>query len=314
MEKSSDTLMKSKLDENGLNQFMTGLQQLSIEEVVENLLKGYYDKRGLIDVVKFIIKSNYRFSSEKLIELRMTVNSDDYIDGSSTLLWSLAHFFARFGYVFSVSELIIVNVPRLPNGSTVAHIMAMQDYPFEVSDLIAIGNPKDYYDLTVAHLMAFRGKIFSVNEILLLGDTHTQGDEDTISLIMAMNGHLFTFHEIMRLGNPYNWCKCTIAHWMARYGHCFSINELLLLRNPKISLPDFDFSEGFGADQTYSPLINCDEYYRSMRGVYHRGATVAHIMAREGHRFTDEEITALGNPKDREGMTIADWMNRTNKL
>jgi hypothetical protein len=31
-------------------------------------------------------------------------------------------------------------------------------------------------------------------------------------------------------------------------------------------------------------------------------------MAREGHRFTVEEIKALGNPKDARGLTIADWM------
>ncbi len=40
------------------------------------------------------------------------------------------------------------------------------------------------------------------------------------------------------------------------------------------------------------------------------GATVAHIMAREGHKFKVEEIKALGNPVDAAGLTIADWMEK----
>jgi hypothetical protein len=38
------------------------------------------------------------------------------------------------------------------------------------------------------------------------------------------------------------------------------------------------------------------------------GASVAHIMAREGYEFSVEEILTLGNPVDLNGASLVDWM------
>jgi hypothetical protein len=44
--------------------------------------------------------------------------------------------------------------------------------------------------------------------------------------------------------------------------------------------------------------------------ILHNKATVVHTIARGGFPFTDEEIQKLGNPKDKAGLTISDWMER----
>jgi hypothetical protein len=54
--------------------------------------------------------------------------------------------------------------------------------------------------------------------------------------------------------------------------------------------------------------LNPDYDYQNKTAILYNGATVAHIMAREGHHFSDEEIQKLGDPKDQAGLKLADWM------
>ena len=169
----------------------------------------------------------------------------------------------------------------------------------------------------ILQTMALNGYMFTTEQILILGDY--PGEEKkrdrTLSLWMIHFGHHFSFEEIIRLNNPADRFGATLAHWEARFGHRFSVAELLVLGNVII-----DYSENnvyyFDIMIPYCLFIGDiseDEEYNCGSELLHNGATVAHIMAREGHRFTNKEISKLGNPIDKAGLSIKDWMERVEK-
>jgi ankyrin repeat protein len=205
---------------------------------------------------------------------------------------------------FAMFELKQLGNPADKDGETLAHLMAYHGYNFSLSELTQLGNPKDKNGQTAAHNMAENGHRFSSDEIRVLCDPMDKR-YDAIPMSMAMHGHQFSWEELLIYKDLRGSCNATIAHWMAKYGHHFSLEELLQIGNQVIS---------YSKESLYDSRSYCnvdeEEYYRDNIDVMHNGATVAHIMAREGHRFTNSEIEALGNPKDAEGLTIADWMTK----
>jgi hypothetical protein len=160
--------------------------------------------------------------------------------------------------------------------------------------------------------MAEKGAMFTTDQILANGDATS--NTETISLWMARHGHQFTFEEITRLGNPVGNLHATLAHWSAKKGYRFNLDELLVFGDIRIRYSTGDlhkffeglepddrlYYEGFYLDEDYEYNAKDDEYY----DIFYNGATVAHIMAREGYMFTKEDITRLGNPKDGNGLPM----------
>jgi hypothetical protein len=211
---------------------------------------------------------------------------------------------------------MIRNGERIP-------IKGLSDYGDSI-DSVVVRLIKDGYHFTyddvseyrddtcrIAWWMAYYRHLFSMEELLALSDQHYQEWNRTISINMVVRGHkVFTFDEIQRLGNPADRFGATLAHWQARCGHQFTVDELLLLKDARIN---YYSDDNYYVDTTrYIWLTMADiderEIYRSFENLLHNGATVAHIMARESHRFTDEEIAILGDPKDDAGLSVSDWM------
>jgi hypothetical protein len=286
-----------------LHQFLSNIKRLPIEVLITNMFSGIYDERWISEVIYYIVKTGYRFTTrDELVKLKKIVPYADMCGLGFN--WPLANGFAKAGYDFDLSELITLENPSNIYGRTVAHEMAMQGHQFCLSDLKALGNPPDGSGITIAHLMANNGFKFTVDELLALGDS-PDFEKITISHCMVRGGHQFTFDEIIRLNNPAELFGVTLSHWMARWGHRFTIDELIKIGNPVITYPEGNL---YFNDGIYYKLINDDVEYESKRDLMHNGATVAHIMAREGHQFSFDEIKALGNPKDAAGRTLADWM------
>ena len=142
---------------------------------------------------------------------------------------------------------------------------------------------------------------------------HSLGDP--LPIVAARNGYHLSFQEILQLNNPSDRFSATLAHWLTFTGQKFTLEELLRLGNPSIEYDEgdfYDYGYDFSVEITIAQ-ISQEEDYSKRRYILHNGATIAHIMAREGHRFTDEEIARLGNPKDKMGLTIKDWMERVEK-
>jgi hypothetical protein len=118
--------------------------------------------------------------------------------------------------------------------------------------------------------------------------------------------------EIIRLRNPADRLKATLAHWLARNGQVFSVAELMRLGNPIIRY-DPDFLHELEAENDYRFNATEEGCYENQWELTHRRATVAHIMARQGYQFSDEEINNLGNPMDGYNMTLRDWYLKTSK-
>lgn len=163
-------------------------------------------------------------------------------------------------------------------------------------------------------IMAFNGCEFTTEEIIQLGDVPKDELKKfrPISIWMAIHGHFFTFDDIIRLNNPADKYGATLAHWQARSGYRFSVDELIKLGNRRIN---YSKGEIFYYDLMQPLLLTVgdiseDEQYENMTELLHNGATIAHIMAREGYKFTDEEIEKLGNPRDAEGLSLKDWMEK----
>ncbi len=153
---------------------------------------------------------------------------------------------------------------------------------------------------------------FTVDQILFLGDYPDATWRIPISIELAKLGYRFTLEEILRLNNPKDTLGATLAHWLAFKGQIFTLDQILKLGNPVVEYRPDDMYPGDAAWQDYLLVrdVSEAEVYAKKHFILHNGATIGHIMAREGHRFTDEEIARLGNPVDRAGLTIKDWMNR----
>jgi hypothetical protein len=144
------------------------------------------------------------------------------------------------------------------------------------------------------------GKEFNFDELLRLGNPGNVF-RTTLAHSMAEQGYAFSLDQLLALGNPEDDFGVTIAHWMAARGHIFSLNDLLMLGNPKIRPNPWMLDWWSSADFT-SQLIDSGSPAERI------GASVAHIMAREGHEFSVEEILTLGNPVDLKGASLVDWM------
>ena len=223
------------------------------------------------------------------------------------------------GYQFTFSDIMRLGNP-VCDGKTIAHAQLAYAheyrirhgetakrklFTFDEMKQIEEGRPKfqgvSYY--TLGHLMAFYGFEFSMAQLQEIGD-YPDGSGKTISLLMAYRGHLFSFDEIMTINNPSDEFGNTLAHWVARHGGRFSVKELIRMGNPKIAFSEFEY------EPTYFVGNDIENHFPEKFSC--AGATVAHLMALEGAQFTAEEIEALGNPKDDNGLTIADWMNKNN--
>jgi hypothetical protein len=180
-------------------------------------------------------------------------------------------------------------------------------YHFTFDELLKMGEVGP----EIAWWMSYYRHIFTMDELITLGDIHFEDGERTISINMATRGHkVFTFDEIQRLNNPADKFGATLAHWQARYEHLFSVDELLKLNNARISYFPGDEYYMDSCRYIWYSVADIDEgqAYRSSENLMHNGATVAHIMARQGHQFKDEEIGLLGDPKDAAGLSVSDWM------
>jgi hypothetical protein len=215
--------------------------------------------------------NNYRFTKEEQYLLMEFPCFGGHLMDTITI----------YGYCFTFDEL-------------------MEPPLFEVREKIALNQARNGY-------------FFSVEQILFFGDP-SDADGTTISLWQAKNNYHFTLEEILKLRNPADKIGATVAHWMAFLGHSFSVNELLKIGNDRIK---FVFSDLIDKNNTAYNIYFYGEKYRDAEDdfankivPFHQGATVAHIMAREGHQFTEEEIEQLGNPKDAAGLTIKDWMEQ----
>jgi hypothetical protein len=124
----------------------------------------------------------------------------------------------------------------------------------------------------------------------------------------------FTYQEIMSIGNPTDSHGATLAHWRAFQGHRFTIPELLTLPEKISYKEDEEFlTHEIQSSVGYWMCLSPTDAYLMKEAVAHQGATVALIMAREGHVFTDEEIEQLHNPLDAEGKSIKDWQPKQHK-
>ncbi len=146
--------------------------------------------------------------------------------------------------------------------------------------------------------------IFSLLIKLKLLVIHQMGSINDLCLLkwqaMGINVHLKKFFV---LKNPKDRLGATLAHWLAFLGKRFSVKEIGLLGNPTINFNDgdlYDYDIMWGRVWFIDDISQKDEY-QNRRNILHNGATIGHVMAREGHRFTDEEIARLGNPVDTAG-------------
>ena len=227
--------------------------------------------------------------------------------------------FANCGRIYSIDELRKFG----DNASEIILAMARQKHYLSVDDLLKLkitSGPfrscsSGWYALRI---MAFNGVEFTTDQILQLGDFPKEKLNEflPLSIWMVIHGRFFTFDDIVRLNNPADKYGATLAHWQARSGYRFSVEELIQLGNKRI---DYSEREIFNIDLVHGQVITVgniseEEQYENMTALLHKGATVAHIMAREGHKFTDEEIEKLGNPKDAEGLSLKNWTEITEIL
>jgi hypothetical protein len=214
------------------------------------------------------------------------------------------------GHAFNVDELRSFGqtAPRI------ACAMAAQNHFLPFDALLELGfTSAQPFSRELFRLMAAAGCGFTADQILILGDTPHGLWNRTLSIeVAAAGGKPFTLDEILRLHNPADAFGATLAHWQAFHGMRFTVDDLLTLHNPAIhyaadTLYDLDL---YQREYTIADISEEREYGQKIN-ILHNGATVAHIMAREGQRFSQEEIARLGNPLDAGGMSIGDWMDRS---
>jgi ankyrin repeat protein len=170
---------------------------------------------------------------------------------------------------------------------------------FSVDALLNIHNPASDTRWSIAHILADRGTVFSLDELLRLGNPPDLYG-NTPAHVMARRGHIFPLDHLLRLGNPGNRWNLTPAHWVARAYH-FTVDDLQRLGNPAISSERIVYLVG-------DIELDSTTLYEMGVAINFPGATVAHIMAREGWRFSPQDLQRLGDPQDAEGRTISDWM------
>lgn len=182
-------------------------------------------------------------------------------------------------------------------------------------EIIELGNPRDKYKICLLERSLREGYKYTFTEILdickaTVGLSFAKQQKLAIEMLFwaAWLEYPFTYQEIMSIGNPIDEHGATLAHWRAFHGHHFTIPELLTLPE-KISYKEDDVfvTHEIQGSIGYWMCLSPAEAYSEKEAVAHQGATVAHIMAREGYAFTDEEIEQLHNPLDADGKSIKDW-------
>jgi hypothetical protein len=194
----------------------------------------------------------------------------------------------------------------------IAALLAQRNYQFSLADLQMLGGRGRHWGLKLAYLLVHKGYRFTVDQLEIMGDSAGGYFGRTLSLEMASHGYPFTVEEVVRLKNPKDDFDATLAHWLAAFGKTFSVDEILSLGNPVIRYSEDEIYD-YDIERAMSwciSEISQEKEYASRQNLLHNGATIAHIMAREGHRFSDDEIYKLGNPKDMAGLTIKSWMKR----
>lgn len=198
---------------------------------------------------------------------------------------------------------------------SIASRLVKENYQFPPEDVPRLGGRGRIWGLKLACLLARGGYGFTVNQLEIIGDFIDDAYGRTVSIEMASHGHTFAFDEVVRLNNPVDQFGATLAHWLAAFGKSFSVDEIIALGNPVINytgdeIYDYDIERAM----CWSiKQISQDAEYEAKQNILHNGATIAHIMAREGFIFSEMEIIRLGNPADRAGLKIKDWMERANK-
>jgi hypothetical protein len=218
---------------------------------------------------------------------------------------SIAYTMAFNGCIFSITELKILEKMRKGESWRVIYAMTSSNrgYFLPPSEFLSL-NPSPKIVEMYAEIMdsQHKGKMI-VEMTTLLRQIKDFSYTPALARLMAKHGFMFNMDELIQIGNlpeGYEWA--TSAHWMARNGYRFTIDELLRLGNPATKIQSLlRLEHDFIIEST-------EDDYQNRWGIAHDGATVAHIMAREGYRFSVDEIKALGNPKDAAGRTLADWM------
>jgi hypothetical protein len=262
------------------------------------------------DILKIMAKHGHEFTIEEILKIDTYFKPDDF----SFSLWLVSNF-----HKFNFDDLIKLGNPVERFGASLAHRMAEHGFEFTLDEIFEIDkrrsvacttvkNVQRYTTEDILKIMAKHGHEFTIEEILKI-DQYFEPDDFTFSLWLVSNFHKFNFDDLIKLGNPEDRFGASLAHWMAFNGYRFSLQELniigsLVISYTKKHLCEEDIIFGGWYD------LNENETYQQKRYILHNGATVAHIMAREGYQFTDEEIEQLGNPKDSAGLTIKDWMHR----
>ncbi len=149
-----------------------------------------------------------------------------------------------------------------------------------------------------------KNQFLTFEQIVALGDPAVFQNE-TLSLYSAWKGQVFTFDQIKILKNPEDYFGATLAHWCAKNGKRFSPSEILALGNPILSVSLDDYYNARGLVEYNIGTSPADAYLLGGH-IVQEGATIAHIMRREGYEFSHEEIAALGNPLDAAGRSLAD--------
>jgi hypothetical protein len=203
----------------------------------------------------------------------------------------------------------------LAEETSIASLLAKNNYQFPLEDVPLLSGRGRVWGLKLAYLLAREGYSFTIDQIAKIGDSTEGAYRRTLSIEMASHGHQFSFEEVAWLKNPKDQFEATLAHWLAAFGKIFSVDEIIALGNPVINysvdeIYDYDVSRAMCGCISQ---ISQDAEYKTKQNILHNGATIAHIMAREGTRFSEEEIIRLGNPVDRVGLTIKDWMEKSEK-
>ena len=220
------------------------------------------------------------------------------------------------GRVFTVDELELLG----DDAGELILEMARGGHFLSIDDLIKLRITDVHYTAKyegwqTLQLMASKGCEFTTDQIIQFGFfPYWDSERDLpLSIWMVKSGHYFNIDEIIRLGNPNDRWGATLAHWQARYGYQFEIDDLIRLGDCRIHFKDDDVVwTDYSSGNMYWTIadISVDEQYDRKTELLHNGATVAQIMAREGYKFTDEEIERLGNPRDAAGLSLKDWMER----
>lgn len=115
--------------------------------------------------------------------------------------YTLAHWLAHDGIVFSVEEILELGNPINNHNQSIAHLMAWNYHIFTIDELERLNDFKDNYGHSIANVMVDRGHKFSINDLKKLlnyADDHNH----SICHHMATLGYIFSQDEIEELGNP----------------------------------------------------------------------------------------------------------------